>query len=176
MANHVSDFTQEEDKIVLDLINYDNESTLNLQQVSLSSLRVTEDGETALTVVPKVGSGYKDEVEVFYRRLPLQPFSDLYAPEGLIFPQGDAQDVVDFLDEINAALGLAIDQASVLPMSIGSWDGHDANSTKQLSLQLKTTHRVYVGDLIVTIKRNDIPLEEVVSKNVLSGLNLPELS
>lgn len=170
---HVSDFTQEEDQILLDLINFDNSINLSLQQVNLEQLSDAGDGRVSLTLTPRPNSGYKDNVAITYTRLDIQTFMDIYHPAGLLIPQGDAVNVSDLLDDINTALGTAIPLDSIVDAPIGIWDG-TPNEEKVVTFQIdEVASLVYSGNALVSLDGNDIPLESIVTTRVLSGLNYP---
>lgn len=172
--SHVSNFTQAGDKIVLDLINEDNSSSLALSVVSVAqsaTVPTTKNSMAVVTALP--GSGYSGSVEVEYNRLDIQDFVDLYYPEGLILPQGDAEALSDFLDEINAALAInLILDVDVAEQQLAPWPGIP-NDTQVVTADILAGSLVYIGTLSFTVDDNEIPLSSVITTTVLDGLNLP---
>lgn len=169
--SHVSDFTQSEEKIVYDLINADNESNFTSAEISLGAA-VPIDGKVRMTLTGVPGSGYGSTVDVQYTRIKIQEFLDLRYPEGLTLQQGDSLTYGDLLPEINAALGTAIPVDSIVNVEIGAWEGVP-NEIRDLILTIKPSSRVYQGQGTFKLDGNDIPLVDVLTVHILSGLNLP---
>lgn len=169
--SHISDFTQEQNKIVLDLINHDNGTNLTMGQVEIG--RVTGEGaQVTVTVSAIPGSGYSGEVDgLSYSRLDIQAFMDVFYPEGLTVQAGDAETLLGLLPDINAALGTALTQEDTnnLPLE---WTG-TPNEILNIQLQIANSNKVYFGSGLVKVDGNDIALADVVAIKVLSGLNLP---
>jgi len=168
---HVSDFTQGENKIVLDLINDDNALNLTDAQVTLSAPVVNVD-KVDVTVTPKEGSGYSGAETVTYSRLEIHAFVDVYFPGEFLVQQGDAVNISDLLNEINVALGTAITKESIVDAPIGQWSGEE-NEVKEVNLVMAALNLAYSGSAVVRIDGNDIPISSVISQKTLSGLNMP---
>lgn len=168
---HVSDFSQEEDKIILDLVNYDNGTNFTLAELQTAS-PVVQDGKVRVRITPVQGTGYGGFVNVEYKRINIGEFIELFRPDGLVVQQGNAENTVDFLDEINTLLGTSIKPSSVVSSPIGEWEG-TPNEIKEVSFTMHANSKVYEGEAFLIVDGNDIPLASVVTKNVLSGLRLP---
>ena len=171
---HVSDFTQAGDKIVLDLINEDNNSALALTVVSvaLASAGSPTTKNTLATVTSLPGSGYNGSVDLEYNRLAIGDFVDLYYPNGLLIPQGEATTLFDFLPEINAGLAVNLTAADLADQPLADWEGIP-NETQEVNAAILAGSLVYTGTLTFTVDSNDIPMSSVITVTVLSGLNLP---
>lgn len=173
MVDHVSDFTQPEDKIILDLVNHDNGTNLSTEQVELTSVTQTDaPGNVQALLTSKVGSGYSGDDLVQYQRLNIQDFMDLYFPDGLVVQQGDAVNVSDLLGDINIALGTNIQAVNIVDAPIEGWTG-EAGEKLTVELAIKAVSAVYYGVGTFQIDGNDIPLSSAISQKTLSGLNMP---
>jgi hypothetical protein len=73
------DYTQAPDALLLELINYDNNTNLTLDMVSLSVPLSVSGGarNTKVTVTAKPGSPYADNQDVFYNRINLSALGTL---------------------------------------------------------------------------------------------------
>lgn len=169
---HVSNFAQGENKIILDLINDDNDLNLSEAQVTLAA-PVINGGQVDVTVNPIQGSGYSGSETVTYGRLDIQAFASVYFPAEFLIQQGDAVNVSDLLDEINVALGTAILPANIVDAPIGEWTG-EPNEVKEVNLTIAAMSLVYKGSAAIKIDGGDIPISSVISQKVLTGLNMPE--
>lgn len=169
---HVSDFTQGQDKIILDLVNYTNNSNLTLDQVELTNLVPQEDEQVKVTLVTKEGSGYSGSVDVFYNRLNFHTFSLIFYPEYLLIPQGEAVNISDLLPQVNAAFGVALTAEDIFDAPIEGWIG-DPNEILPIELMINPDNKVYYLGTVIMLDGNDIPLSEIITSTILSGMNLP---
>lgn len=169
---HVSDFTQGENKIILDLINDDNALNLSDTQVALSA-PVINGEKVDVQVTPKQGSGYSGAETVTYSRLDIQAFASVYFPAEFLVQQGDAVNIADLLDEINVALGTAIAPENIVDAPIGEWTG-EPNEVKEINLTIAAMSLVYKGSAVIKIDGGDIPISSVITQKSLTGLNMPE--
>lgn len=173
MSTHITDFTKTEDQIVLDLINHDNESNLSLLQVTIGQpLASVDPARVAAQIVAIPNSGYKDQVEISYRRINLADYVAQAHPAGIVFQQGSATTLVEMLPEINTALGTNIPSSSIVDKSLPEWLG-TPNENHTVSLEINSSSKVFEGQFSFLLDGNDIPLSSIVTVNVLSGLNLP---
>lgn len=179
MAGHVSDFSKAPDQIVLDLINYDNPSanlTLSLIDFGVAMLATgqTPPANSEIEITAKAGSGYSGSAVVQYNRLQIQDFIAARAiPGGVLeLPVGDATRYADLIDEINTALGVNLTVADYVDGDIGVWAG-TPNETKEITIPMNASSKVFLGSLTLTLKAEDIPLSSVITTTLLSGLNLP---
>lgn len=170
--SHVSDFTQSEEKIVLDLINFSNGTNLTSDIVTMGVPALSGEGRVGLQLTAKEGTGYTGNQNVYYRRIDIQEMSDVMVPGGLLVPQGDAQNLSDFLDEVNAAFGTAIGPDQIIDQPIGGWSG-EPNEILTMELLMNPQSRVYQGKLEINIDGNDIPLDTVINSTILNGLFSP---
>lgn len=172
---HVSDFSQNPDQIVLDLINHDNSSalTLELVELGLPLLSGMPEANTELEVTAVSGSGYKGSVTVAYNRLDIQDFVPIMVGDTLVLPTGDAENYSDLIGEINVALGINLTESDYVDGPIGEWDGIP-NETKTIVIPMSADSWVFTNSLTLTLESEDILLSEVIVNTILSGLNLPE--
>lgn len=173
MVDHVSNFTQPEDKIILDLVNHDNGTNLSTEQVELTSITQTDTpGNVQALLTSKPDSGYSGDDLVQYQRLNIQDFMNVYFPDGMVVQQGGAVNISDLLPEINVALGTAIPVENIIDAPIEGWTGEPG---EKLSLQLaiKAISAVYHGYAVFQVSADDIPLSSAISQKTLSGLNMP---
>lgn len=170
---HVSDFTKPQKEIIVDLINFSNNSNIAASAIELSNAVSVEDRQVQVNITPVPGSGYGGEVDVFYDRLAIQEFSDIYLPDGyVLLPHGEAETLVDLLPQINAQLGINLLPTDVIDKPIEGWPG-TPGSFLDIDLDMQPDSLVYFGGLALKLDDNDIALSSVLTVTVLSGLNLP---
>lgn len=168
---HVSDFTQDEDKIILDLVNYDNQTNLSKDQVAIGPVSNTVN-ESTVSVSAKADSGYGGAETVSYTRLDIAEFVDTVITDPIVVQQGNALKLSDFLPELNALLGTAIQPSAIVDVSFA---GHEWQPNEQLEVPfaMNAFSKVYKGSFPIKVEAADIPIASVISKKVLSGLHLP---
>lgn len=172
---HVSNFTQDPQKILIDLINEDNNTSLSVESVdvALHEEQIVTEKNTRILVTPKAGSGYSGSVALEYNRLNIQDFVDLYYPEQFIIPLGDTETFLDLIPEIEAGLGIKLtENLDYEDQIIEPWAGIP-NETKLIQVPILPTSLIYLGELEFILDGNDIPLETVLTNLILNGLNLP---
>lgn len=171
---HVSDFTQAGPKIVLDLVNFDNDTPLAPSFITVERSATAPTTKNSVAVLTaQAGSGYSGTREVEYDRLDVQDFIDLRFAEGLVIQLGDAESVGDLADDLNAALGINLIVGTDIPDdAIPAWEGQP-NEQKTIEVDVLESSLVYLGTFQFTLDGNDIPLDSVITTTALSGLNLP---
>lgn len=172
---HVSNFTQDPQKILLDLINEDNGTLLTQDsvQITLHAEQLVTERYTRVLITPKAGSGYAGSVSLEYDRLDIQDFVDLYYPESFVIPLGDTETFLDLIPEVEAGLGIKLTEGlDYEDQVIEPWEGIP-NETKVIAVPILESSLIYFGELSFILDGNDIPLENVLTVGILSGLNLP---
>lgn len=168
---HISDFTQGQDKIVLDLVNHDNLTNLSLSQVQVGLVTPSVEGRVSVELVAVPGAGYTGSQSIDYSRLDIKDFFDLYFPSGIVLQEGNAKTLLDFLPEINTAIGTAIDASSVVDSQL-VWLG-TPNELLSVPFTIAASSKIYQGTAQLSVDGNDIALADIVTVNILSGLRLP---
>lgn len=160
-------------QILTDLINRSNAATSLALTPALVTYGVPQESlggrNTELTVGAAVGSGYKGQADVTYNRLNLQ--SDIADVAGLTltFPVGDATNASDFLDEINAALGLGIVLDDIVDAALPPFSGA-LNEEIDVDLVAAAGSYIYIGTLAFSITSNEVDLADVIEVTELDGL------
>lgn len=173
--SHVSDFTQPSNKIVLDLINDDNNTSLTVGTVTLEVKPevIPEFRNTTVEISAIPGSGYTGSMTLEYNRLDIQDFVDLYEPAGFEIVQGEAVTVADLMPEINQAMAInLVEDIDFFDQLFAEWVG-EPNETQLVNVPMIADSLVYIGTLSFTLKANIIPLANVITVTILDGLNLP---
>lgn len=169
MAGHVTDFSKSPDQIVLDLINFDNNTSLTLGDIAFG-IPTTATGEnppanTQLEVFGQVDAGYKSAVVVFYERLQISNF----VQDGrLVIPVGSATLYRHVIAAANMALGINLVPGEYIDGDIGDWTGA-VNETKDIDIQMSPNGKVFVGSLPITLLAEEIPMSLAFPNGSLLG-------
>lgn len=107
-----TDFKKDPEVIILDLINHDNNTQLDLAKVLLTGFNaVNSTKTTTVTVAGKPGSGYSGEKTLTYNRVPV---SDIPAVENAgVSREIELHNYSDILAFINLQFGLNIKNTDV---------------------------------------------------------------
>ena len=188
MANQ--DFTKDPDSILLDLINNDNPGhNLTVAQVSLAVPTVVTTGQetdpsylnrkTRLTVAPVQGSGYKDNVNVFYNRVAYRDVLVTEETTAVRFPlttEGidllDRTNLSDIVVDINILHGLNLTEDDFWDQPLPSFEGLPPYDVKFVKLEAKPTSKIFVGGVNLKINPNPFDLANLPVK-ILNGLVYP---
>lgn len=170
MAKHISDFSKLPLEIVFDLINEQNGSVLNNTEVELGQPTVaTGNGgayNTSILITAREHGRYQGSTTLGYNRLDVEGF--LFG-ETITLTLGDATNYSDLIPEINSKLRVNLTPADYVDAPIGTWEG-TPGETKLLTIQMKPTSFVFIGELSLLLSVEDVPLSEVIVIKALPGL------
>jgi hypothetical protein len=167
-----TDYTQSEIDIVIDLIRGDNsEKVLTSSQITFGNPSVftptAQIDRNSLIVATSVeGGGYTGSQSFYYDRVALQDFV-FTGTTSLDFTITTETLLSDLLPALNSRLNTNIDVSKIVDKTLPSTaDG----STQTVQLSIVSTSMVYMGDLVLTLVPNDVPLSNVITTTDLDGL------
>lgn len=171
MATHVSNFKQTDEKILLDLINHDNATTMSAASVifgeATSAGDVGNELATNITLTAATGSGYRGTQTFTYNRVPLS-FMDTLDPTLVLVT--DELTTHDLLDHLNEHFGVQMTAADIvlddLPVFLP-----DVNT--DFVLEAAVDSKIFFGTVTLTGTAPTIPLDEVLTVTALDGLYPP---
>ncbi len=157
-------------KILVDLINADNGSALTTGVVTFGNPSVITGlggRNTAVVVSAAGGSGYSGNVTVNYKRIDI---ATVPGSRSLQFQAGDAVNVSDLIDEINAAYGILLQAEDYVDAALPTFDGVTPHEVQYFDLVAAANSLIWTGTLTLTLNGNDVPLSNVVTVLDLNGL------
>lgn len=155
------DFNQPSEKMMMDLINQDNNQSLSLAVVQLSAPSpATGNRNSTVTLSARPASGYVGVVPFFYDRLNLAEFF----VGGLEFVGTGITTTADLLPLINAQYQLQMGETDIILEPIV--DG-------EVSLRAAPGSYLWIGEVDVVITDPLIDLEEILPVTELSGFEYP---
>lgn len=156
-------------ELVIDLINRDNNTSLTFDDVLFSlptALSVTADfRNTVVDVIPKNTAKYKSTQKIVYWRLYLDK---LIQDNDRIIPALGVTDTSELIDILNAMYNLKMTLDDVILEDIDT-------TIFPVSYVLKShpNSYAYIGQVELTLTDKLIDLSEVVSKDLIAGIDYP---
>jgi hypothetical protein len=166
----VSDFTKDPKQILLDLINDQNSSSLQVAMLTFglptaaTGSSPARDTDLILTAVQ--GSGYTGSVTVSYNRVDMATIPGVRAT---VFQKGDATKISDLIPEINTAYQLALTTDDYVDGALPTFTG-TPNEQHDFNVVAGADSIPYRGTMILQVKADDIPLSSVITTTTLNGL------
>lgn len=177
MADIVTDFTKSAQQIIIDLVNNDNTLALTPALVTFGAPTAATVGgsitrDTDLTLTAVDGSGYTGSATIHYNRVDL---STVPGSRSTTFPKGDAVNIADLLDEINAAYGINMSNTAD-PAHADFTDGPlpaftgTPNEEHTFQFTADANSLVWENSVQLTVHANDIALSDAITTPTLNGL------
>lgn len=152
MATHVTDYNQNAEQIVLDLVNADNNlvggAALTLSQVTLGTPTVLGSGprNTSVVVTAIPGQGRQGSVGVTYNRVDIADVVD-----DPVFDGVGLSTLAELIPAINARFGVLLESGDYTPQTFpgGEVDPGDADFTVELAIV--AANLVFHGTVDITV-------------------------
>ncbi|MGG4591654.1 hypothetical protein ACLPJK_25705 [Pseudomonas aeruginosa] len=166
------DYTKDSKQLLVELINSDNGLSLAPSLV-VFGLPTATTGEnptrnTTINVSGAQGSGYVGNKDVTYDRVPASGF---IGTVNLTFVKGDAQNLSEFLPEINAVLKTNILPADVVDAAVPEF-GTEPNEIQPVSLSISADSLVYMGAVPFNISNGELDLSALITVTELAGFTI----
>ena len=177
--SHISDFTQSDKEIITALILYDNPGVVlpvNLVDYENPTPMTGNYRNTDLTVIPKPDSGFDGQTNVFYDRLDITEFAiNANGLEDIVIPIESHTRLSHVIPYINALLGISLTDRDYTDSDLPQFTSNIPNEEKPITIEIRPSSLIYIGQLTIKIRANIIMLNEVIAITYLLGLNLPEV-
>ena len=164
----VTDFTQLPPQILIQLINFDNGTSLTPDAVTFG-LPAVSGGvrNTKLTVTAAPGSFYTGSVDILYNRVDLATVPGV---RSTVFTVATATKISDLIPQINAAYQLNLQPEDFIDGPLPAFTNNIPNEQKSFDLIAGPNSLIYVGRATLSISRGLIDLSTIITNLVLNGL------
>lgn len=175
MSQHISDFTKSPVDIVVDLINHDNPgANLTADMFTLGLPTVSSGGEaegrnTDLTITGVQEAGVVGSTTVYYNRLNL---SEFITDSEYVIPLESKTTVADLILHLNADLGVNITPSDFVEADLPEFMGTPGEE-RDVTIVFNPDSLVWVGNVTVTVRGEDVNINTLISNVRLNGLNAP---
>lgn len=162
------------EQVAVDLPNEENEATVPYSAVVVGTPVPhdnPEEGDTAITITAKPGSGYKDKQTIYLTRLDL---TELFQNAGIDTPElkTEAETIHGLIADLQEQFGMVVSTKEIQDGGII----FDMDGTAAIDLKASPTSMLYVGEVAMLLSPKvpgAIPLSSVFVNTVMSGLNYP---
>lgn len=172
MARLTSNYVQTSSKILLDLINNDNSTSLAQSAITFGAPTVVAEDNasgliTEIVATAASGSGYFGSQTFTYNRVDLG-FMLVNEPDLLI--ETEVTSVYDLLPALNAAFGIQLSTDDIVDAVIPATEP-DVNTP--VTITAKATSLVWAKSVTINVTKPLVALSSVLTQTTLDGLYPP---
>jgi hypothetical protein len=156
-------------KILIDLINQDNGTTL-VESALTFGVPAAHAGakNTVVQATATPDAGYTGTINVFYNRINL---ALIPGTRSKIFTVGTNVNLVDLIPAINARYLINLTPDDYINIALPVFSGATPNQLLDFNVTIKSTSLIYFGTLILQLRRADISLTTIITDTTLSDLD-----
>lgn len=167
----ITDFKKLPKQIIVDLINYDNDTSLEVELLTFGKPVVTNSKfNTSLVVTSVPDSHYVGSVTLKYDRIDI---GSIIGNNSINIPIGSATRVSDLIPKINNHFGINLTPDdyidSALPTLANSLD-----EIKSFNISMHPESLIYLKELNLYAVRSELLLSSVVTRRILNGFSYSE--
>lgn len=167
----ITDFKKLPKQIIVDLINYDNDTSLEVELLTFGNPVVTNSKfNTSLVVTSVPDSHYIGSVTLKYDRIDI---ASVVKNHGVNIPVGSALRVSDLIPQINNHFGINLTPDdyidSDLPVLSNSFD-----EIKSFNITMHPNSLIYLKELGLYAVRSELLLSSVITRRILNGFKYNE--
>lgn len=168
-----TDFTKMPPEILVDLINLTNAISLRTPDITYSSVSKLAAGNrnSGVTIFATPGSIYSGSRDLTYNRV---SFQQVVGTRSVAFDRGSATFVSHLLPQINLAYAINLQPEDYYNDPLPTPTGSDYASNATFKLRARPGSYVWIGEIELTLRGNQIPLRSLWGVNFISGFSLPE--
>lgn len=167
----ITDFKKLPKQIIVDLINFDNDTNLEVDLLTFDVPVVTETKfNTSLVVTSVPDSNYIGSVTLKYDRIDINTIIGVH---GVNIPVGTARKISDLIPAINKRFGINLTTDdyfdSALPVLEESLD-----EIKSFNVLMQPKSLIYLKELNLFAVKTELLLSSVITRRVLNGFTYSE--
>lgn len=164
----VSDFTKLPAEIIVDLINYDNGTTLTTNSLSFGlPSPITGERNTQVTATALAGSYYTGSVNLTYNRIDLL---EVPGVRSKVFEIAYGATIADIIPDINLAYAINLTVDDFVDGLLPDFTDHIPNEEKTFELVANSKSLIFINSVVLSAVRRDVELSTIITKTMLSGL------
>lgn len=146
--------------ILLQQVNIENNTELLADDFLFSPPRTAEllfsDINTAVTITPKVTSGYYGSKDVYYKRLNV---TDIITNKNIYIARGTAVKLSGLIPQINTKYGINLTINDYLDVDLPAIDPLDPDAVFSVVLKTTDTSYLFIGTVLVIVGKIPVPVD-----------------
>lgn len=165
----ITDFTKLPKQIIVDLINYDNDTALEADLLTFGTPNVVTTGpyNTSLVTTAVPDSHYEGSVVIHYNRIDIGTVPGIRSKE---IELGTATRISDLIPQINTKYGINLTAADYIDEPLPAFQTNDPTENLFFEVYTHPNSLVFIRDVRFKLVRNKIPLSSVIVNRFLNGL------
>ena len=164
----ITDFKKLPKQIIVDLINYDNDTNLVEELLTFGTPVVTTAPfNTSLVVSSVPDSNYIGSVTLKYDRIDI---ATLLGSKSINIPVGSATKVSDLIPIINNRFNINLTSDDYVDKYLPTLELNDINEIKSFNITINPNSLIFIKELNLYAVSSEILLSSVITRIVLNGL------
>lgn len=164
----ITDFKKLPKQIIVDLINYDNDTNLVEELLTFGIPVVTTTPfNTSLVVSSVPDSNYIGSVTLKYDRIDI---ATLLGSKSINIPVGSSTKVSELIPTINDRFGINLTPDDYLDRDLPTLALNDINEIKSFNITISPNSLIFIKELNLYAVSSEILLSSVITRIVLDGL------
>ena len=164
----ITDFKKLPKQIIVDLINYDNDTNLVEELLTFGIPVVTTTPfNTSLVVSSVPDSNYIGSVTLKYDRIDI---ATLLGSKSINIPVGSSTKVSELIPTINDRFGINLTPDDYVDRDLPTLALNDVNEIKSFNITISPNSLIFIKELNLYAVSSEILLSSVITRIVLDGL------
>jgi hypothetical protein len=167
----ITDFKKLPKQIIVDLINYDNDTSLEVDLLTFGKPVVTKSRfNTSLVVTSVPDSHYIGSVTLKYDRIDI---GSIIGNNSVNIPVGAASRVSDLIPQINDHFGINLTPDDYIDNTLPVLS-NNLDEVKSFNITMHPNSLIYLKELNLYAVRSELLLSSVVTRRILNGFKYTE--
>jgi len=167
----ITDFKKLPKQIIVDLINYDNDTSLEVELLTFANPVVTNSKfNTSLVVTSVPDSHYVGSVTLKYDRIEI---GSIIKDKSINIPVGFASTVSDLIPKINDHFGINLTSDDYIDNNLPILD-NSLDEVKSFNITMHPNSLIYLKELNLYAVKSVLLLSSVVTRRILNGFKYTE--
>lgn len=171
----ITNFLKTPEDIIVDLINFDNDTNLHPELLIFGKPKVIETKfNTSLVLTSVPDSHYVGSVTYKYDRIDIARIPEIQGVTDLLstkFEIGDATKISDLIPAINSKFRINLTPNDYIDAPLPGFESTDPSSSPFFGLVTSPDSLIYINQLLLSIIRDGNPLSGLILKTILDGIN-----
>ena len=167
----ITDLKKLPKQIIVDLINYDNDTSLEVELLTFAKPVVTNSKfNTSLVISSVPDAHYVGSVTLKYDRIDIRT---VVGDKSVNIPIGNATKLSELIPKINAHFGINLTPDDYINSDLPTLDSN-VDEIKSFNITMHPHSLIYLKDLNLYAVKSELLLSSVITRRILNGLKYIE--